>query len=129
MRLADFAAYITSLANQEGFPKEQLILGSDHLRPYPWRNERAEQAMEKAQQLIQSYVQAGYQKIHLDASMPLGDDEPNRAVPLEVIAERTARLAKTALQTAPDKETQARLRFVISSEAPPQVEPQQKRVA
>lgn len=119
MTPADFVGYVTSLADREGFPKGQLLLGGDHLGPYPWRYERAEYAMEKAQQLVISYVQAGYQKIHLDASMPLGDDEPNRAVPLEVIAERTVCLAEAALQAAQDKETQASLRFVIGSEVPP----------
>ncbi len=119
MTPADFVAYVTSLAAQEDFPKEQLLLGGDHLGPYPWRNENAEHAMEKAQQLVKSYVQAGYQKIHLDASMPLGDDRPNQALPLEVIAERTVRLAEAAFLAAPNKETQARLRFVIGSEVPP----------
>lgn len=119
MTPADFVAYVVALAEQVGFPKERLLLGGDHLGPYPWRNEKAEIAMEKAQQLVRSSVQAGYCKIHLDASMHLGGDDPTKPLPLEVIAERTVRLAEAALQAAPDQESIHRLRFVIGSEVPP----------
>ncbi|GAB4482999.1 MAG: tagatose-bisphosphate aldolase subunit KbaZ [Anaerolineales bacterium] len=119
MTPADFVAYVTSLADQEGLPKERLLLGGDHLGPFPWRREKSEQAMQKACQLVRSYVQAGYQKIHLDASMPIGEDDPNRPLSLEVIAERTARLALAAIQAAGEKSTIDRLRFVIGSEVPP----------
>ncbi|PWH17345.1 MAG: tagatose-bisphosphate aldolase [Anaerolineae bacterium] len=115
---ADFVAYVTSLAEQEDFPKEQLLFGGDHLGPYPWRSEKAEQAMQKAAELVRHSVQAGYQKLHLDASMRLGDDDPRQPLPLEVIAERTARLAQAALQATVDRGTSTALRFVIGSEVP-----------
>ncbi len=115
---ADFVAYVASLAEQEDFPRERLLIGGDHLGPYPWRNEKAEVAMQKGQELVKRSVQAGYQKIHLDASMPLGDDDPTRPLPLEVIAERTVRLAQAAIHAAKDEETKASLRFVIGSEVP-----------
>lgn len=115
---SDFVAYVSSLAKQAGFPKERLLIGGDHLGPYPWRNEKAEIAMQKAQELVKRSVQAGYQKIHLDASMPLGDDTPTQPLPLEVIAERTARLAQAAFQAAEDVGISSALRFVIGSEVP-----------
>jgi D-tagatose-1,6-bisphosphate aldolase subunit GatZ/KbaZ len=115
---ADFVAYVSSLAEQTRFPKERLLIGGDHLGPYPWRNETAEVAMQKAQELVKQSVQAGYQKIHLDASMSLGDDDSSQPLPLEVIAERTARLAQVAIQAAKDQETGSALRFVIGSEVP-----------
>lgn len=115
---SDFVAYVSSLAEQAGFPKERLLIGGDHLGPYPWRNEKAEVAMQKAQELVQRSVRAGYQKIHLDASMPLGDDTPTQPLPLEVIAERTARLAQAAIKAAEDAGTGSGLRFVIGSEVP-----------
>ncbi|MCS7247723.1 MAG: class II D-tagatose-bisphosphate aldolase, non-catalytic subunit [Anaerolineales bacterium] len=119
MTPAEFVAYLGSLADQEDFPKERLLIGGDHLGPYPWRREGAERAMEKAQELVRASVQAGYQKIHLDASMPLGDDDLTQPLPLEIIAERTAQLALAAVQAAPDQESLNRLRFVIGSEVPP----------
>ncbi len=119
MTPSDFVAYIASLADQVGFPKERLLLGGDHLGPYPWRTEVAKSAMQKAQRLVQAYVQAGYQKIHLDPSMPLGDDDPSKPLPIEVIAERTAQLALAAVQAAPNKDARDQLRFVIGSEVPP----------
>ncbi len=119
MKPPDFVAYIYSLAEQVGYPKTQLFLGGDHLGPYPWRKENAESAMKKAQDLVKSYVRAGYQKIHLDASMPLGDDNPDQPLPVEVIAERTAQLAQAAVEAAISQEIRERLRFVIGSEVPP----------
>lgn len=115
---SEFVAYVNSLAEQAGFPKERLLIGGDHLGPYPWRNDEAEIAMQKAQELVKQCVQAGYQKIHLDASMPLGNDTPTQPLPLEVIAERTARLAQAAIQAAKDEGTSSALRFVIGSEVP-----------
>jgi D-tagatose-1,6-bisphosphate aldolase subunit GatZ/KbaZ len=54
-------------------------------------------AMEKAAELVRAYVQAGYRKIHLDASMNLGDD-PSGALDIELAAKRTAELAQAAEQ-------------------------------
>lgn len=115
---SDFVTYVSSLAEQAGFPKERLLIGGDHLGPYPWRNEKAEIAMQKAQELVKRSVQAGYQKIHLDTSMPLGDDTSTQPLALEVIAERTARLAQAAIQAAKEAGTSSALRFVIGSEVP-----------
>ena len=51
------------------------MLGGDHLGPYVWRAEPADEAMAKARDLVRDYVAAGYTKIHLDASMRLGGDD------------------------------------------------------
>ena len=37
-----------STAMRAGFSVDQLVLGGDHLGPYPWRNQDASIAMEKA---------------------------------------------------------------------------------
>lgn len=75
-----------------------MILGGDHLGPYPWREEPGEAAMAKARDLVRDCVLAGYQKIHLDASMRLGDDRggPGGALEDGVAVERAADLCRAA---------------------------------
>ena len=50
--------------------------------------------MAYADVLVREYALAGYAKIHLDTSMPLGSDPDDRPLPISVIAERGARLCK-----------------------------------
>lgn len=116
---ADFIRFVTELAETIGFPRQNLILGGDHLGPLPWANEPAEQAMEKAKALVRAYVQAGFTKIHLDCSMPLGGESSPSP---EVIARRTAELAKIAEQSLnsnrPLSSVHHPLRYIIGSEVP-----------
>lgn len=91
----DFKKLVYSIAESQGFPKEKIILGGDHLGPNPWKNENSAIGMEKAIELLKEYVKAGFTKIHLDASMNLGDD-PNGPLDLETIAERSAILCRAA---------------------------------
>src|SRR5690242_16651341 len=65
----DFHAYMLCQADEAGFPREQLLLGGDHLGPNCWQGEPAESAMAKSEVLIAQYVEAGFRKIHLDCSM------------------------------------------------------------
>lgn len=98
MTPGDFGGYIHEVAEEQGYPRERLILGGDHLGPYPFRGESAKASMEKAHQMVASYVSVGCSKIHLDASMRLGDDPGDENTPLdsEIIARRSAELAVTA---------------------------------
>ena len=91
----EFAKSIRSTAKQAGLAAEQVLLGGDHLGPFPWRNQDASIAMKKAHGLVRACVLAGYQKIHLDASMPCADDQQN---PLDAytVAQRAALLAEAA---------------------------------
>jgi D-tagatose-1,6-bisphosphate aldolase subunit GatZ/KbaZ len=94
MAAADFHGFVSALALVAGLPADRLILGGDHLGPNPWRHEPAEAALAKAEVLVRSYVEAGFAKIHLDASMACaGDPEP---LSPELIAARAARLARAA---------------------------------
>jgi D-tagatose-1,6-bisphosphate aldolase subunit GatZ/KbaZ len=115
----DFAAYVHRLAGENSFPFERLILGGDHLGPSVWRKESAEIAMQKSERFVQACVQAGYKKIHLDASMKLGDDYPSRPLGVELAAQRTAQLAKAAESACSDGGQDCSLRYVIGSEVPP----------
>jgi D-tagatose-1,6-bisphosphate aldolase subunit GatZ/KbaZ len=91
---AGFAAQVRDLAAAGGLPPDHLVLGGDHLGPYPWRAEPAGTAMAKARQLVRACVLAGYTKIHLDPSVPLGGD----AHPLDerVVLARTVELCGAA---------------------------------
>ena len=101
MKPADFVEYLQRIARDTGFPEDRLLLGGDHLGPNGWQDLNAEDAMANSHELIRQYVAAGYQKIHLDASMFLADDDGDRAKPLvdEIVAERAASLCSTAEST------------------------------
>ena len=90
-----FAGFIRSAAEQAGLAADQVLLGGDHLGPYPWRTEDSSAAMEKARELVHACVLAGYQKIHLDASMPCADDTQN-PLDAQIVAQRAAELAEAA---------------------------------
>ena len=89
-----------------------MILGGDHLGPNVWKNEPLDVAMEKARELVKTYVQAGFKKIHLDASMACGG-EPNPT--FVQIAERAADLCAVAEKYAPDP---SELIYIIGTEVP-----------
>jgi len=108
----DFISWLRGMADEAGVPMDQLILGGDHLGPNPWKSEPIEQAMEKARTLVRLYVEAGFTKIHLDASMACG----NEANPtFAQIAERAADLCAVAEAHAPDPES---LIYIIGTEVP-----------
>ncbi len=114
---ADFVRYVGEVADRVGFPRQNLILGGDHLGPLVWANEPAQVAMDKAKILVRDYVQAGFTKIHLDCSMPCADD---KELPVELIAQRAAELAQVAESAfVGADQVSARPRYVIGSEVPP----------
>jgi len=91
---AQFVDLLRSMAQEVGLPPTRILIGSDHLGPYPWRGEVSATALEKAGELARACVFAGYSKIHLDASMSCGDDP----TPLdeETVARRAAQLCFVA---------------------------------
>lgn len=95
---AEFARFVLELAKQMRFPAAKIIFGGDHLGPHVWRKEAAEAAMGKAREMVAAYVQAGFRKIHLDASMPCADDhiKPGEALPEEIVSARAAELCQAA---------------------------------
>lgn len=116
MTPADFRDFMWKLADEHHFPRENLILGGDHLGPNRWQNEPAEDAMTKADELIRTYVAAGFKKIHLDCSMSCAGDP----VPLtdEIVAQRAARLAVIAEETCEKHFGVRDLVYVIGTEVP-----------
>jgi D-tagatose-1,6-bisphosphate aldolase subunit GatZ/KbaZ len=111
---AQFRDYIHAIAEEMHFPIGRVVLGGDHLGPNPWKDEPASVAMEKACIMVAAYADAGFSKIHLDASMACADD----ATPLapQEIAERAARLCEVA-ETA-TRNSAARPVYVIGTEVP-----------
>lgn len=112
MKPADFAALVKQIAKEEGFPAERVLLGGDHLGPNSWRNQGSEKAMQETLELVRSYVQAGYRKIHLDASFVCSDDAG--VLSDEIVARRCAQMARVAEEAASgDKPI-----YVVGTEVP-----------
>jgi D-tagatose-1,6-bisphosphate aldolase subunit GatZ/KbaZ len=113
---AQFAAFVRAAAQRAGLSETMLVLGGDHLGPYPWRDQPAKIAMKNAADLVRACVLAGYNKIHLDASMACADDATLND---EIIAQRAALLcdaAETAHRELPANPS-APL-YVIGTEVP-----------
>ncbi len=94
MTPAGFRTFVERLAAECRVDPRRIILGGDHLGPNPWKDLPAREAMENARQLVKAYVEAGFTKIHLDASMACSKDKPlgeaemaRRAAELCAIAE------------------------------------------
>ena len=112
-----FAEFISGLAEHVGLNRDRILLGGDHLGPYPWRYEKSDQALSKAGMLVRECVLAGYTKIHLDASMRCADDDS--ALSDETIAERAARLCLQSEKAYRELPAGSPLpHYVIGSEVP-----------
>lgn len=108
----DFVTWIGRLSGEYGVQSDRIILGGDHLGPNPWRHLPVDEAMSKAEKLVQDYAAAGFHKIHLDASMACaGESTPD----FQTVAERAARLCTIAEAHSPHPE---RLVYVIGTEVP-----------
>ena len=90
-----FIALVYRLCAENNVDQELVVLGGDHLGPYPWRGLPAEQAMQEAERLVREFVRAGAGKIHLDASMPLADDSGG-VLDRAVAAARAVQLCRAA---------------------------------
>lgn len=113
----EFRRFVSRIADKVGFPHEKLVMGGDHLGPLVWENETADSAMDKARKMVGDYARSGFGKIHLDCSMPCSDDA---VLPVEVIARRTAELAKVAedVSVGDGRNHDQLPRYVIGSEVP-----------
>lgn len=92
MKPADYREFVYEIADRIGFPRENVVLGGDHLGPLTWVDEDEASAMDKAEELVRLFVAAGYKKIHLDTSMRLASDPTDEMLSDETIAARGARL-------------------------------------
>jgi len=114
MTPADFRRDVDVIAARCGLAPSALVLGGDHLGPNPWRHRRAADAMREAAAMVAAYVEAGFEKIHLDASMACADD-PAR-LDDRTIAARAAELCRVAEDAAARAGTAPV--YVIGTEVP-----------
>ena len=116
---SQFSRSVMDLCQTYKFQEHRLLMGGDHLGPYPWRELPASSAMQKASEMVKYYVEAGYGKIHLDCSMHCGDDDPTKPLHKMLIAERAASLCLVAEQAAANvSEPKHKPIYVIGSEVP-----------
>ena len=117
---AQFVQFVQKIAADNQIPTDKIVFGGDHLGPSVWQNEFADGAMQKSIGLVQSYIQAGFTKIHLDCSMRLGDDPRGTVLPL-ISARRAAQMAQAAEEVNNHKKNSGKIekpRYVIGTEVP-----------
>ena len=118
----DFYEFVNRLADEEGFPKDKLICGGDHLGPLTWTHLREDEAMKNALELVRAYVLAGFSKIHIDTSMRVASDDINEPLSDAVIAARGSQMCLEAEKAfAEYKKTHPNAPapvYVIGSEVP-----------
>ena len=108
----DFRELVLGMARGHGLP-EARCSGWGSPRPEPVA-EAPRGGGWRTRKVVEAYVTAGFAKIHLDCSMPLGDDP---APPDDdLVAERAARLARTA-ERAAARGTDRPL-YVVGTEVP-----------
>ena len=97
---ARFREQVFKLAGELEYPVSQIILGGDHLGPNAWQDQNSDAALGHAKKMFEDYVNAGFSKLHLDASMKCADDgNPDEPLASSIIAERAAMLCKVAEDT------------------------------
>lgn len=99
MKPADFKKFVLDIADRNGFDRNRVFLGGDHLGPLTFAGKDEPEAMADAEELIRHYVGAGFTKIHIDTSMKVNSDAPDIPLSDEIIAGRGARLAQVAEDT------------------------------
>jgi len=109
-----FRDAVLELAGKVGIPPGRYLLGGDHLGPNPWKHLAADEAMRRSEIMVAAYVEAGFEKIHLDTSM--GCRGEPAALPAGTTAERAARLASVAEMAAARSGVVPR--YVIGTEVP-----------
>ena len=109
---AQFIAQVKALLPADANP----VFGGDHLGPNRWQHLPSDEAMKNSEELIRHYVQAGYEKIHLDCSMSCaGDPVP---LPDATVAKRAARLCRIAEDTRAAMPEAVPLVYIIGTEVP-----------
>ena len=118
----DYKNMVVSIAQRIGMDTKKLMFGGDHLGPLVWSKDTQNVAMEKAVQLVSLFVKAGYQKIHLDTSMKLGDDPVDQPLSNATIAKRGVVLFKACEEAFAELHSQdvnaVHPVYIIGSEVP-----------
>jgi len=100
MKPADYRDFVFALADKVGFSKDKIILGGDHLGTQPFKSLKSSDAMNRAREMVKLFADAGFTKIHLDASVRCLDDHELSVDEFECQAcERAAEMASVIEQT------------------------------
>lgn len=99
MTPADFKKFVLEIADRNGFDRNRIFLGGDHLGPLTFAYKDEAEAMADSEELIRHYVATGFTKIHIDTSMKVNSDPEDVRLSDEIIAGRGAHLAKVAEET------------------------------
>jgi len=118
MHPVHFVRHVGELSLAAGISDSRVIIGADHLGPLAWKHEPASAAMQKSEELVRQCIRAGYHKIHLDTGARCADD-PGPLLPLELTAQRAARLCRVAEETYKELGgDRAQPVYVIGNEVP-----------
>jgi D-tagatose-1,6-bisphosphate aldolase subunit GatZ/KbaZ len=71
----DFIKKINGFIKSLKINKKSVYFGGDHLGPLPWKNNKSSVALKNSIKLIDLYLKANYQKIHIDTSIQCKDDK------------------------------------------------------
>lgn len=96
MKPIDFKNLVKDLCEEVGYDFNRVMLGGDHLGPLTFAKYDEAKAMEEAKELIKQYVLAGFTKIHIDTSMKISTDDPDKKLETKVIAQRASVLMEVA---------------------------------
>ena len=122
MQPSDYTALVHKILKEEGLPEDRAVLGGDHLGPLTWQDLPEDEAMSRSEELVRAYTLAGFTKIHLDTSMRVASDDPEKAWDMRVCDSRGARLAACVFsafeQRLAGKPDAQRPVLVIGSEVP-----------
>ena len=115
LKPADYISLVYKIADKVGISHGKILLGGDHLGPNCWQKLSSDEAMQKSKVLIESYIEAGFRKIHLDCSMSCAGDP----VPLSdaIVSQRAAVLCQVAEQTWQKVGGEAPV-YVVGTEVP-----------
>ena len=112
---AMFRDFVYAIASELRFDTSCLILGGDHLGPNPWKHLDSKTAMQHAVEMVRLYAEAGFTKIHLDASMRCADDPA--ILPDEVMASRAVALCQAA-ERAQREAGSGPILYIVGTEVP-----------
>lgn len=115
MKPADYRDFVYALAEKTGFNTDQIILGGDHLGTQPFKNLTSEEAMDRAKEMVHLFAEAGFSKLHLDASVRCLDDGGLSVEEFEYQAcERAAEMA-AVIEKSPNIEN---ISYIVGTEVP-----------
>ncbi len=115
-----FSKKIHQLVKRVGFNEENLILGADHCGPLPFKKFDQTKALSHAMDLMTLYIEAGFNKIHVDTTISCADD-PIKGPSIETIINRGVNLItemKRKFKDSSDVNFND-IVFVVGSDVPP----------